>query len=191
MTQTNILWTGIEYHSLENLVLTKTEQGVEATSVIVGSYDDKIYRVDYLTKTNENWETIFFELRTQVSDKRDVVSYHSDGKGKWTKDGRPLNEFNGCIDIDISLTPFTNALPINRLQWKINQPQQIKVLFVDILNHQILSVKQCYTKLSETEYKFENVPNDFEAVITVDEMGLVANYPELFVRAKRCDCDYR
>ena len=32
------------------------------------------------------------------------------------------------------------------------------------------------------EYKFENVPNDFEAIITVDEWGLVVNYPELFVR---------
>ncbi len=95
-----------------------------------------------------------------------------------------MNEFKGCIDIDISLTPFTNSLPINRLQWRLNKPQQIKVLFLDILSQEILAVQQRYTKLSETEYKFENVPNDFEAIINVDDSGMVVNYPELFVRTR-------
>ena len=57
-------------------------------------------------------------------------------------------------------------------------------MFLDILSHEIIPVQQRYTKLSNTEYKFENVPNDFEAVITVDESGIVVNYPELFVRTE-------
>ena len=182
--QTNILWTGIAYHSIENCVLTHSDESIEVTSMIVGAHDDKIYRVDYAIKTNRNWECISFEVTTQLSDNKETINYHSDGKGNWTKNGVPLNEFKGCIDIDISLTPFTNSLPINRLQWELNNPQQIKVLFIDILSQKMVAVQQRYTKLSNTEYRFENVPNDFEAIITVDELGMVVNYPELFVRTR-------
>ena len=180
--RTNILWTGIAYHSLENCVLTKSYEDIEVDSVIVGAHDDKIYRVDYSIKTNRNWECIFFEVKTQLSDKKEAFNYHSDGRGNWTKNGEGVLEFKGCIDIDISLTPFTNSLPINRLQWELNKPQQIKVLFLDILSQEIIPVQQRYTKLSNTKFKFENVPNDFEAIITVDASGIVVNYPGLFVR---------
>jgi hypothetical protein len=182
--QTNILWTGLAYHSLENCVLTNREENVEVNSVIVGAHDDKIYRIDYSIKTNHNWECIFFEVKIQLSGKKETISFHSDGRGNWTKNGVPANEFKGCIDLDISLTPFTNSLPINRLSWEPNRPQQVDVLFVDILSKQVSPVKQRYTKLSKTEYKFENVPNDFEAIITVDESGLVVNYPDLFVQRR-------
>ena len=121
-------------------------------------------------------------MKAQLSDKKESISFHSDGRGNWTKNDVPANEFKGCIDIDISLTPFTNSLPIKRLQWELNKPQQVKLLFLDILSQKIVPVQHRYTKLSNTEYKFENVPNDFEAIITVDEWGLVVNYPELFVR---------
>ena len=182
--QTNILWTGIAYHSLENCVLTNSDESIDVNSVIVGTHDDKIYRVDYSIKINRNWESFFVEVKAQLSDKKEEINYHSDGRGNWTKNGVPVNESKGCIDIDISLTPFTNSLPINRLQWELNKPQQIKVLFFDILSQEIIPVQQRYTKLSNSEYKFENVPNDFEAIITVDESGMVVNYPELFVRTE-------
>ena len=183
--ETLILWTGIANHSLENCVLTHSDENIEVNSVIVGAHDDKIYRVDYSIKTNRDWESIFLEVKAQLSDKKLEINFHSDGMGNWTKSGVPVNEFGGCIDIDISLTPFTNSLPINRLQWELNKPQQIKVLFLDILSQEIIPVQQRYTKLSNTEYKFENVPNDFEAIITVDESGMVVNYPELFVRRRK------
>ena len=183
--QTNILWTGIAYHSLEHCVLTHSDESIEVNSVIVGANDDKIFRIDYSIKVNRNWESIFLEVKTQLSEKEVSINCHSDGRGNWTKNGEAVNEFKDCIDIDISLTPLTNSLPINRLQWALNKPQQINVLFLDILSQEMLVVKQRYTKLSDTEYKFENVPNDFEAIITVDESGMVVNYPELFIRRSR------
>lgn len=58
----------------------------------------------------------------------------------------------------------------------------IKVVYIDVLERQIKPLQQRYTKLSQAEYKYENVPNDFEAIITIDEAGFVVNYPGLFVR---------
>ncbi len=189
--QANILWTGLAYYSLENCVFTRTDTGTEVNSVIIGMYKHKIYKAEYSIITNANWETISFELKTQLSDKRNVSRFSNDGKGNWSKNGIPVNELKGCIDIDISLTPFTNTLPINRIRLAILESRQIDVLYLDVLNQQVRSATQKYTRVSQTEYKYENVPNDFEAIITVDELGLVVNYPELFIRTAMHETNYK
>ena len=180
--QVNLLWAGQKYHSLENCILSVSDTGTEVKSVIIGGSENKIYRVEYLIKTNKNWETIFFEIKSYLNDKIDCLSFQSDGKGNWTTNGNPIAQFNGCIDLDISLTPFTNTLPINRLKLSENKKHLINVLYIDVLEQQAKPVQQNYTKLSEAEYKYENVPNDFETEITVDKLGLVINYPGLFER---------
>ncbi|HSR18393.1 MAG TPA: putative glycolipid-binding domain-containing protein [Ignavibacteriaceae bacterium] len=189
--QVNILWTGREYYSLENCLMTKNHAGSEISSVIIGMYNKEIYRVEYFIKTNEIWETLFFELKIQLYNNKNVFSYKSDGKGNWTLLEKPANEFNGCTDIDIPLTPFTNTLPINRLNLNINESRVIKVIYIDVLNSEIKPVQQKYSRMTEAKYKFENVPNDFEAVITVDESGFVVDYHELFERTIKCESEYK
>lgn len=122
---------------------------------------------------------------------KNLFSYHSDGKGNWIKEGVPVNEFKGCVDVDISITPFTNTLTINRINLSVNEKKQIDVLYVDVLTRLIKPVRQSYKRISETEYKLESVPNDFEAVITVDKSGLVVNYPDLFERNDIQKSNYR
>lgn len=63
----------------------------------------------------------------------------------------------------------------------------IRVIYLDLLEGQVQPVRQQYTRLSETQYHYQNVPNDFEAVITVDALGLVVDYPQLFTRTARQD----
>ncbi len=62
--QTNLLWTGREYYSLENCLVKVEETGSEITSTIIGSYEGKIYKVEYRIQTNPNWETVFFEINS-------------------------------------------------------------------------------------------------------------------------------
>jgi uncharacterized protein len=180
--QTNILWTGREYYSLENCLVNTDDSGSEIDSVIVGAYRGKIYRVEYQIRTNQNWETVFLELNSRHSDQRQHLVFEADGKGNWIANGKQANEFKNCLDVDIPLTPFTNTLPIKRLNLKTDMAQEIRVIYFDLLAQQIEPVRQKYTKLSNTEFHYENVPNDFEATIKVDDHGFVVDYPSLFVR---------
>lgn len=100
----------------------------------------------------------------------------------WLLNNIKVNEFNGCFDVDISLSPFTNSLPVNRLKLLNNQQKKIKVIYIDILEEQLKPAEQIYKRLFETKYLYQNVPNDFEAEIEVDESGFVINYPSLFKR---------
>jgi uncharacterized protein len=188
--QANILWTGREYYSLENCVVQRTASGVEINSSIIGMYNHQLYKVEYIIKTNENWETKFCEIKTQAFNKREIFILHKDSNVNWKLNGNTAAHLKGCIDVDIPITPFTNTLPINRLKLNIGESKQIKVVYLDILNNEIKSVHQRYTRLSETKYRYENVPNDFEAEIIVDEAGLVVDYPGLFVRTHKVESNY-
>ena len=161
--QTNILWTGREYHSLENCLINTTDWGSEINSTIIGHYQEKIYRVEYYIKTNTAWETILVELHARHSNRQQDYVFMGDGKGNWMVNGKHAIAFEGCIDVDIPLTPFTNTLPINRLRLSTNEERQTKAIYFDVLENQIRIVMQKYVCLSKTRFHYENVPNDFEA----------------------------
>ena len=105
-------------------------------------------------------------------------------------DGQEARQFKGCIDVDIPLTPFTNTLPIRRLHWDDDDAHEIQVIYCDVLDQQIQPVRQKYIRRSGSLYHYENIPNDFEADITVDEHGLVVDYPALFVRTAALETNY-
>ena len=189
--QKNILWTGIEYHSLENCIVTITDKGAGINSSIIGTYTNELYKIEYRIRTNQYWEATFFEIKSQLYNTVETTEFRKEGKESWYVNGQPDEKLNGCIDIDISLTPFTNTLPINRLKLLEKEDEQIKVLYVDILGQKMMPVQQKYTRLSRTDYKYENVPNDFESVITVDDFGLVVKYPGLFERTYITESNYR
>ena len=188
--QVNLLWTGREYDSMENCLVHTGDTGVHINSVIVGKYADKLYRVEYEIITNQFWQTTFFELKSRHSNIMQHFRFEGDGKGSWTSDGKIASEFDGCIDIDIALTPFTNTLPINRLKMEKGSMHEIKVIYVDLLAQQMMPVKQKYAPVSKRIYHYENIPNDFEADIVVDEFGLVVDYPLLFERTALLHTQY-
>ena len=189
--QTNILWTGREYYSLENCLVKNSKSGSQITSTIIGCYEEKIYNVTYRIETNQNWKTRFVKINCQHNNRTQLIELKSEGNGNWLMNGVKSELLNGCLDVDIPLTPFTNTLPIRRLKLSPGHSQEIKVIYCDLLNHEIKPVYQRYTCLSSSKYHYENVPNDFEATILVDESGLVIDYPSLFVRTKALETNYQ
>jgi uncharacterized protein len=177
-------WRSKEYGSLEECRLLTKEDAIEVDSVINGSYDHNNFSVRYTIITNLNWETIHFSVSSEVNGKQRTISCSSDGKGNWSENGKTLPGFAGCTDIDIPLTPFTNTLPINRLGLELNAAAKIKVLYIDVLQQKETALHQRYTRIAAGKYKYENVPNDFEAMISVDGDGFVTDYPGLFSRAE-------
>jgi uncharacterized protein len=181
--QFNILWTGREYYSLENCLVDITPSGVDIDSVIVGKHEGKLYKVEYHIKTDPDWETQFVQVTSRHSNRELRCRLHSAGGGNWISEGNVKSQFEGCTDVDIAVTPFTNTLPINRLKINPQESREIKVIYFDLLQQQIRPVKQLYKRTGDLQYHYENIPNDFETDITVDENGFVVDYPGLFLRS--------
>jgi hypothetical protein len=178
----NLLWTGREYYSLENCLITSKDTGNSITSTIVGSYQNKIYTVEYFLETDNKWLTRLVNLTCKINNKEYNLELKRGINNSWVLNDEINNDFDNCLYVDISVTPFTNTLPVNHLQLALNEKRTIKAIYINVLEQEIKAVEQVYQKLSDAKYLYQNVPNDFEAIIEFDESGFVVDYPNLFYR---------
>ncbi|WP_316851620.1 putative glycolipid-binding domain-containing protein [Pedobacter agri] len=176
-----IIWKGIYYNALEYFQLSETPHNFTVKSRIIGTFEDKFYGVDYSLVITKYWTLTSFEIEFEVNDnKKRIVGEKNNSD--WSINGETKPLLRNFDFIDISLTPFTNTLPINHLHFSAHQKKTIEVMYVDILKGSIEAVKQKYSKNSDLNYHYENIPKDFEADLDVDDSGFVNLYPTLFER---------
>lgn len=181
-----VRWRPIEGEGLEHFsirpVAGSTGVAIRAESVVIGDRAGPSYGVRYRIDCDASWHVLSFSIET-TNGKRLCLS--SDGKGHWrTEDGKALPEFDGCIDIDLAGTPFTNTLPIRRLGLT---PQsaiaKLTMLYVPFDTFEPFPDGQHYTCLiADRLYRYEAEDRSFSADLPVDEDGLVTDYPTLFER---------
>ena len=109
----------------------------------------------------------------------------SDGAGRWIDqraESATRPEFDGCIDVDLVCTPFTNTLPIRRLALPVGESAELAVIWFDPDERVLLRDPQRYTRLAERRWRFDSLDSAFTAELEVDADGLVLDYPELFRR---------
>ena len=166
---------------LEHLLLG---EGV-ADSVVL-AFDDQYgpFRLTYRLTWDESWRLREAELVVQKEHDRNSLSLRTDGRGRWRDgDDRAIDELEGCLDIDIWPTPFTNSFPIRREPMAIGERRLFRMAWVSAPDLTVRPQSQAYTRLSERLYLFENLDGSgFTAELAVDEEGIVLDYPELFRR---------
>jgi hypothetical protein len=129
------------------------------------------------------------EVRVATPDsERPVIELLANGEGRWNgRGGEPLPELDGCIDVDISATPFTNTLPIRRLGLEPGESEELVVTYVRVPELLVGPERQRYGCLEAQAdgglYRFEALTSGFTAELPVDAEGLVIDYPGLFRRA--------
>ena len=180
-----IVWKPVEYQGMEYLALDENKATLYAQSVVIGVEKQVAFRLDYIVKCDESYAVREVNLGLNVPTRN--LYLISDGRGNWfDKHDRPLSEFAGCIDVDISATPFTNTLPIKRMKWQVGQVETFKMVYILIPDLRVSVMRQRYTCLEKTDqgatFRYENVDGDFSAVLKVDRDGLVLNYLGLFAR---------
>jgi hypothetical protein len=176
-----ILWQSWENNALEHLQLISQAKGLmTAKSVLIGIDKEKPFQFRYLVHLSAEFVVRSFEV--YVDDKL-MISMSSDGSGQWVDSmNKRLPDFDGCIDIDITATPFTNTLPIRRLGLKSAESGDIRVVYVDLFERRLYPAEQRYTCLLSKLYRFEMPSIAFTADIPVDKDGFVLDYPNLFRR---------
>lgn len=83
----------------------------------------------------------------------------------------------GCIDIDLSITPATNTLPIRRLGLAVGASAEVTAAWVRFPALIVAPLRQRYTRLAPDRYRYESLESGFTTELTVDDQGLIAHYP--------------
>lgn len=158
-----------------------------ADSVVLGIDETRgPFRFAYRLRWSAGWHLRSAELSITIGDSSRSLILHTDGKGHW-KDGAgsPLGNLDGCTDIDIWPTPFTNSFPIRRGSMAIGERQEFRMAWVFGPTLTVQPQQQAYTRLADRRYLFESLDGSgFKAELPVDEDGIVLDYPGLFQRLK-------
>jgi uncharacterized protein len=183
-----VWWTPLELPGLEQLRLVEDETGVIGDGLVLGMEGATPFRLWYQVWTDHDWN--IRECLLQVGGEQgQSVHLYTDGQGHWTDaEGSACSSLDGCLDLDISHTPFTNTLPIRRLALTPGESADLLVAYLTVPELTIRPAQQRYTCLSLTTsggvYRYEGLENNFTADLPVDAQGLVVDYPGIWKRAE-------
>lgn len=183
--RTTALWTHLwnpraPAQGLEDFRL----EGRRADAGMVAFDDDgQPYRLTYHLEYEKGWEPRVFQAAVRDGDGSRSLVLRRDGLHWSDGEGKRLAELSGCLDLDLWPTPFTNSPSIWRLFLNPGERREIDVVFIEAPRLSVRRMRQAYTRLDEYRYLYQNLDGDgFEAVLTLDEDGLVNRYPMFFQR---------
>jgi hypothetical protein len=169
-----VRWASEEGDGVEHLVFEAGDEGFFVESAVVGQRYGKGYGLYYRVRCDPRWHVTYAFLKIMGGGELEL---HSDGDGHWRDgQGATLGAIDGC----------TNTLPIRRLQLAEGERQPIEVAYISTPDLQVTRVQQAYSCIAlNREYRYEGIFRNFSANMTVDEDGLVIDYPTLFTRLPR------
>lgn len=178
-----ICWTATwneELEGLEHLLL----EARMADSVVLAFDDERgPFRLSYRLAWDESWQLREGSLSAATGRFTRTLKLETDGEGRWRLDGERVEALDGCRDVDIWPTPFTNSFPIRREPLEIGERRQFRVAWVFAPDLKVQAQVQAYTRLAERRYLFESLDgSSFAAELAVDRDGIVIDYPGLFRR---------
>lgn len=180
-----IIWSHLEMPGMEHCRIVMRPGEIVADGVVLGVENGLAFRLRYEVRCDSQWRVRQVEADI-MSDGRGL-SLSSNGEGRWLDEaGRAVPALDGCLDVDITATPFTNTLPIRRLALKRGESADIDVAYITIPELQVTPDEQRYTFVEADDtcgrYKFEQRDGGFTATLQVDAEGFVEEYPGLFRR---------
>ncbi len=176
-----VRWASEEGEGVEHLAFDVRSDGFFVESAVVGQRYEREYGLFYSVTCDPQWRVTRAYLKIAGGNEFEL---RGDGAGHWRDgSGRILDAIEGCIDIDIAATPFTNTLPIRRLQLAQGERKPISVAYISTPDLEVTCVEQAYSCIElNREYHYEGIFRNFAANMKVDEDGLVIDYPTLFRR---------
>lgn len=183
MIKKTIIWESTQIFSTEYMEIFFSENSIEVSGTVIRLENNIPSKSHYTISLDPHWVVKRLHIENSYNNKE--LNILSNGKGDWfTENGDEILELKGAIDIDISCTPFTNSLPINRMNWSKNVPHYFEMTFINVPDLTYKKVKQRYELLDDAndKRKFNYKSGTFESIIEVDSDGLVTDYPQLFKR---------
>jgi len=169
------------------------ELTAEGTVAVAG---DLPYTLSYSLLTDARWRTQLLEVSARGAGWRRTVRVehratrwqvttaaegHLDDSLPGIEDPRRLD---AAVDVDLGWSPFTNTLPIRRLQMlaaPVGTVHRLTMVFVRVPSLEVVPRQQMYTVLGDGRVGYAS--REFSTVLEVTPEGFVTDYPGVATRA--------
>lgn len=181
-----VKWRPLQWQGSESLALNISDQEILADSTLEIEQDGRSYHLRYRIHCRPNWQfrSAFLEFDGADGRQQTLALWREDD-ARWFANGRRSPNLDGCDELDISGTPFTNTLSMRRLTalgaLQPGERREIRAAWLKIPEFAAQPAGQSYTWLGADKWKYQS--KDFEALLKVDEHLLVSEYEGLWTRS--------
>lgn len=172
----DLIWT-VSHPRLagaERCTLHTDLDGWVLAGVVVASYEQRPLDVRYRVAVDGGWATRSVAITTDDLTRPRALHLDRSTDGTWTIDGEAAPELEGCVDVDVGVTPSTNTLPIRRLGLAVGGEEEVDVAWVRFPALRVERGRQTYARIAPDVWRYRS--DGFTADLTVDEDGLVVRY---------------
>jgi len=167
--ETTAEWSGWDGSGHELLTLVYETGGWTADGVVRGP------DVHYVVRLDEQWRLRQFLLFRDLEEPDLWLGVNR--AGQWGEiNGAHRPELDGCVDVALPCTPFTDSLPIRRLLLGVGDRAEVRVALVDHETLEVTPVRRQVERLDERRWSVDGIEFD------VDDAGLVLDHPGRFRR---------
>jgi hypothetical protein len=138
-------------------------------------------RLDYLVMCDADWQTRSASVSGWVGDETISIDISVNEARRWRLNGVEVPAVEGCLDIDLSFSPSTNLLPIRRLRLNVGDEVAATAAWLRFPDFRLEPLAQSYRRISGAGYSYESGSREFVAQLSVNEVGFVTSYPNLWV----------
>ncbi|MEU8227364.1 putative glycolipid-binding domain-containing protein [Kribbella sp. NPDC048915] len=147
---------------------------------------DSTWSVGYDVLLAVDWTTRAVTATNSAIDGDRRVELTRSVDGRWTVDGAPRPDLDGCADVDFESSAVTNTLPVHRLPFVPGATFDVPAAFVRADELRVERLEQRYTLIRSDEeqhvFRYQSATFDFECELTFDAAGLVLDYPGIATR---------
>ncbi len=171
-------WRRLDEPGLELMHLVKRDDDIQVTSDLVHAGENP-FSLRYSWSLDSSWRTRSLQLAVRRKGRDQVCHVDRTGPAAWSVDGRSRPDLNGCVELDVSATPFCNALAIHHLEAMTGE---LTVSFVRLPELSIVPSLQRYEAMGPGQWRYIDLgaAKGFTAMLTFDSQGLVQHYEGLF-----------
>ena len=177
-----VIWDHLESAGAEYLTLKKFAHHMEVRGTVLLVDQGAPHQLTYEMKIGLDWKTKKVKIYKDGDKKPFVVQVEN--QDKWWVNGVYDENLDGATNVDLTITPFSNSLPINRVSWNIGERRTFKMVYIDVLRKEVMPLLQVYTYLGDTNGHriFQYRCRDYENALVIDDQGWVVEYPGVFNR---------
>jgi len=156
--------------------------GCCATGHATAVEGEQAWAINYRIRFDRGWLTRSARVRSSSFGRHSAVELATNGRGEWVVDRVPAPELDGCLDVDLEGSVFTNALPVNRLRMSVGATTSVPAAYVRTSTLRVERLEQSYSRLPSCtdgtqRYEYHAHGFAFFAELTYDEYGLLLTYP--------------
>lgn len=168
--------------SFELMSLDTRPDGFDLRGTVLLAEAGEPLRIDYRIVCDADWQTALVEVNQLWRNDISGLRLEHDGLGNWRRDGAAASHLQGCTDVDLSVSPSTNALPINRLGLAEGEERNIRAAWILFPSLEVRPSDQSYQRIGPKDYVYRSLQSSFTAQLSVDESGLPIDYGAIWSR---------